>query len=359
MLRNAHAGSGLMIAALLVTSTSRGQPAPAAWAAQTPPAAPSAAGPQPSLAQPVAAGPTAVSVRPVAQAIVVEPGATCLDPAKLAGRVARWLQRDLIDARIRIRVQGDTSRENRVSFVIERGGGDRAERSIPDAPEDCDQLHSALALSIALAIDASIGGGSLPPSELPSDEQLLAKPEKPQPPYFRFAFAMLGHGTAGLLTDTSFAGSGRLELGFFPWLDLRLGALVTRIDSQPLRPAGVDGNFYVNLTAVRVDACAAQTVGGGVRILACTGGIAGALRTRGRNFSADQEESRLWSAAVAGVEAQALLLSWLAISGSVDMAVPLAKHRIQAVDPQGRVIGERQLTPIAVLVGGGLVFRVF
>jgi hypothetical protein len=264
----------------------------------------------------------------------------------------------MIDARVRVRVRGDATRKNNVSFVIEVGPGSRAERTIPDAPDDCDQFHSALALSIALAIDAALEAAGKAPVEIPSDEELVEKPQPPEPPYHRLALGVLGHATAGLLTDTSFAGSARIELGLVPWLDLRAGALGTRLDGQPLRPAGVDGTFFVSVAAVRLDGCGAQTVGGAVRILACLGGVGGLLRTRGHGFQPEHTESRLWSAAVGGIEAQASLLPWLALAGSVDVVVPFARHRIQALDSRQRVVGERQLKGPAVLVGAGIVLRV-
>jgi hypothetical protein len=303
-----------------------------------------------------------VPIRPLAQAIAVDPGATCLQADKLVRRIARWLQREVVDARIRVEVHGDRAEKNRVAFVIDRGGGDRAERTISDAPEDCDQLHSALALSIALAIDASSqgpGAAALRPADLPSDEELLAKPVKPEPPYLRLGMAVFVHATAGLLTDTSAAGSARLELGFLRWLDLRLGAFATQVDGQTLRPPGVDGTFYAALIVGRFDACAVRSVSNGLRVLACAGAAAGSLRTRGHQFVTERTESRFWSAALGGIEAQAQLVSWLALAASVDLTVPLARHRIQALGPRGELVGERLLTSVAVLIGAGPVFRFF
>jgi hypothetical protein len=302
--------------------------------------------------------PPPTPLRALQQAVTVEPGATCLEAGKLVGRVARWLRRDTIDERIFVQVRGDVTRKDRVSFVIDRGGGDRAERTIEDAPEDCDQLHSALALSIALAIDANSVGAGQWKSELPEDAQLLEKPEPPQPPYFRFALGLFGHATAGLLTDTSAAVSGRIEVGFLRWLDLRLGVFATAVGRQTLRPEGATGTFDIKLIAGRSEACGVYAVGR-LRMLACAGAALGSLSTRGRNFFPELSETRFWSAALGSIEAQAELWSWLALAASVDLTVPLAKHRIQAVGPQRELVGERLLTPVAVLVGAGLVVRFF
>jgi hypothetical protein len=260
-------------------------------------------------------------------------------------------------------VYGDRTRPNAVSFVIDRGQGDRAERRFDNGPQDCDQFHSALALSIALAIDASIGGeglGASPNVRLPSDEELLTAPEKPEPPYFRFALGVFGQATAGLLTSVSGALSARVEIGFVPWLDLRLGGMTTMLSGQTFPSA--PGSFSVGLTAARLDVCAATTVAGQLRMGVCAGGMVGGLNIRGQEDSdlAGLQEVALWSGLVGGIEAQAELLPWLAIAASVDLVVPTAKHRIVVREANSQAIAsERELTPAAVLVGAGPVFRFF
>jgi hypothetical protein len=299
---------------------------------------------------------------PLDAAIEVNPGATCLDREMLVRRVARWLQRDHIEADLRVIVQGDRTRANAVAFVIDRGQGDRAVRRVDNAPADCDQFHSALALSIALAIDATLRGESAGDADtnLPSDEELLEKPKRPEPPYFRLAFAAFGQATAGLLTSVSGALSGRLDIGLVPWLDLRLGALATALTNQNF--ARAPGTFSIELLAARLDVCLTHTMASRLRMVACAGGMQGGLRTRGqedRDLSSDSGVG-FWMAWVGGVEAQAELLPWLAIAASVDLVVPLARHRIVVTDPDTHlVVDERKLTAVAVLVGAGPVFRFF
>ncbi len=341
-----------------------GPPQPSAPAPSSPPPAPPAAPapgaplPGPSSRPP---GPGAVPVQPLESAITLAPGASCLERERLVRRVARWLRRDAIDARIRIDVRGDASDKNRVQFRIDRGG-EHAERTLADAALDCEQLHAAVALSIALAIDASLMGEGAKAAALPSDEQLLAPAprEKPGPPYFRLGLGVLGQATSGLLTDPAWAASSRVELGFVPWLDLRLGVMASQLDHQSLRGTPEGSTFYVALLAGRLDACGAVDAANRLRVLGCLGVIAGALVTRGRGFSPELTQSVPWSAMVGGIEAQAMLAPpWLALAGSVDLAVPLAKHHIQALDAQGGVAGERALTPVAVLIGVGPVLRFF
>ena len=173
---------------------------------------------------------------PIDAAIQVEPGAQlastarCSCGASHAGCSAIASSRTCTSS-----CKAIARASNAVSFVIDRGQGERAERRVDNGPADCDQFHSALALSIALAIDATLARREREARQaenLPSDEELLTKPERPEPAYFRLAFGVFGQATAGLLTNVSAALSGRLEIGFIPWLDLRFGGITTALQDQ-------------------------------------------------------------------------------------------------------------------------------
>jgi hypothetical protein len=299
-----------------------------------------------------------VPSRPLAQAIELDAGATCLEHERLVGRVGRWLERDQVDARIGVRVLGSGREDNAVAFAITLDGQHRAERKISEAPRDCDQLHSALALSIALAIDATLLDAQRgAPVEVPSDDELLSM--EPPPPYFRLALAAVAQATSGLLTDIAPAGSARIELGFVPWLDLRAGVLAAQVGDQRL--PGVDGRFEVALIAGRFDACGSYELGQ-LRLLACVGGVVGSFRTRGRDFSLKSfTQHELFLAFVGGPELQAEITPWLSLAVAVDLAVPLQRREINVLGPDTRPaeVGARELTAVGVLVGAGPVFRFF
>lgn len=378
--RSARALAAAATASVLWAVPAHAQPSPAspAVAPAEPPAPPPASNSAPAAAPAAAPGtvatppdatappapvPDAPAVRSrlVAEAIEVDPGATCLEHDKLVRRVARWLERDHVDARISVHVLGGNSDADEVAFAITFEKHPRAERKIHDAPEDCDQLHSALALSIALAIDATLMDAQRAQEtepDVPSDEELLAA-GPPAPAYFRLAFGAFAHATSGLLTDLAPAASARIELGFVRWLDLRAGALVSRVGDQRL--PGAEGRFDVDLIAGRLDACALYSVTQ-LRLLACAGGMAGSFRTRGEAFSGGSlTQPRLWLALVGGVELQAEITSWFALAVAIDLAVPLQRREINVRGPDGRPMApsERQLTAVGVLVGAGPVFRFF
>lgn len=311
----------------------------------------------PSPAQIPAAEP--VQRHSLLTAIEVDPGATCLSADKLIRRVERWLNQTKVDARIRVHVRGDESKPNKVQFSIDRGDGlSPAVRRIDDAPQDCDQLHSALALSVALAIDASILGGAPGPVELPDDDELLDDDEPTAPPHLRVSLAVFGQLSTGLLaSDVSLGAAGRLEAGFVPWLDLRLGALFGAVSDQRLQ--GVPGTYSATIVAGRADVCVAYSPADVLRMVVCASGVLGKFHTIGYGYTPSEEESSLWTAAGGGIELQMQALDQLAFALSVDLLIPFARRTILVLDPAGTTLAERELTSAGIVIGAGAVFRVF
>jgi hypothetical protein len=75
----------------------------------------------------------------------------CFDRASLTDAIERWLDRSTVDARLRIRV---ASVDGAPSFSIQLGSEAPLVRRFESGGTDCDAERDALALSIALAIDA-------------------------------------------------------------------------------------------------------------------------------------------------------------------------------------------------------------
>ncbi len=329
--------------------------APGSSPETTPASGASAAAPSPEPE------PAPVPTIPLEDALELDANATCLERGMLLERVARWLQRDHVDEGVRVHVRGSANDPQAVSFVIERrtaeGKPERAERTMADAPTDCDQLHSALALSIALAIDANPGEAETP---LPDDEALLAGP--PEPAYFALGAAIFAHASSGLLTDVAPALSFRVQVAFVPWLELRLGGLGSLLGGQTMPSrigTRIEGTFDVGVAAGRLDVCGVHSLEQ-LRLLACAGALGGDFATRGTGFSAGSfVQNRLWLAALAGFELQAELGSVVSLAAAVDLVIPLGERQIRVVGPDLEVVGERSPGPVAVLVGVGPVFRFF
>ena len=320
---------------------------------------------QPALAQDGSAVPASSEQRrSLLTAIEVEPGATCLAADKLVRRVERWLNDTKVDARISVHVLGDESEPYTVSFSIDRGDGHPpAVRRIDDAPADCDQLHSALALSIALAIDASIPGGGPGRLDLPDDETLVAPPKQPavqttESGYPRLAIAVLGQLSTGLLTsELGYGAEARLETSLLPWLDLRLGGLFAVVGDQRVAP--VPGTFDASIFAGRADVCGALSPTDGLRLVACATGALGQFRTVGHDYSHSEAETSLWAAAGGGIEVQAEAQDRLAFLVSVDLLLPFARRTILVLDPAGQMVATRELTGAGIVIGVGALFRFF
>jgi hypothetical protein len=315
--------------------------------------------PEPTVTTESAAPAPATERRSLLTAIEVEPGATCLAADKLIRRVERWLEQARVDARIRVHVRGDSDEPTRVAFSIDRGDGEQAERVIENAPTDCDQLHSALALSIALAIDATLLDGT---ADLPDDEALLGEEEEPEPAepaYFRLAVGAFGQASSGLLTDVALGASARVEVSFLSFLDLRIGGMFATVSDQRLGEA--EGRFDATLWAVRADVCGALALIPELRLLACAAGLGGPFRTVGYDLLDAEPQSEPWFAVGGGLEAQVSLSPSVALAVAADLILPLAKRSIVALDAlTEEVVGTpRELTSAGALVSAGLVFRIF
>jgi hypothetical protein len=309
-------------------------------------------------AQPAAGTPPAPSpgTRPLAEAIRVDAGASCLDPDTLLRRVARWLGKDRVADEIRVEVHGGEHTQSEPWFAIERGEGERSERRLQNAPIDCDQLHSALALSIALAIDASVRGEATaePPGE--AEEPV----EEATPPYFRCALGALVEAASNVVSFTGVAPAAtvRVELGFARWLDLRVGASASRLGDQEL--AQGEGSFTAELVAGRIDVCPVLAFPQ-LRVLACADGLVGAFRTVGYHFSGGSStQTEPYYALGGSLELQAEVLSWLGFAASVEIVVPLQRRSIALFAADGQSVAYQEtLDPIGLLIGAGPVFRFF
>jgi hypothetical protein len=173
----------------------------------------------------------------------------------------------------------------------------------------------------------------------------------------RLAVALVGQASSGLLTDVALGGGGRFELGFVPWLDLRVGASYASVSAQ--RVGAVEGMFDASLWTGRLDACAAFHALAELRLLWCMSGHGGRFRTVGDELSPSYDESSLWIAASAGVEVQASLVRGVALAAAVDALVPFGTRTIDVLDAAGETAAERSLSSAGLLLSIGVVFRVF
>jgi hypothetical protein len=69
------------------------------------------------------------------EALVVAPGATCLEAERLVKHVS-WIGEDQVDARLAVTVTGGSIRSHRVELQVRRDGADLARRPIEAEGQD-------------------------------------------------------------------------------------------------------------------------------------------------------------------------------------------------------------------------------
>ncbi|HKP62444.1 MAG TPA: hypothetical protein VJV78_37175 [Polyangiales bacterium] len=292
--------------------------------------------------------------------VSVDPGATCLDRARLIERVARWLQRTEVTIPLRVQVRGDAELSTRVFFSVKTEPGESAERRLDNAPSDCDQLHSAVALSIALAIEATLQHpgttGDLPdvPDKPPGWQR-----EAPAHP-MHLELAVLGGASVGVLTGPSFAGAPRIGFSPLSWLEFAIVGLGTYLGGETLEqiPAA---SFDSTLLAGGLDACFGGETTQGVSFYMCLGGRFGSFRSDGNNFNKGNfTTNEPWWALTGSGQGRFWISSSIAIGTSVEALYALAQRDI-VVNPAGQDAGKvtRSVSRWGLSVTIGPVFRVF
>lgn len=329
----------------------------------------------PAGAQPAEPAPAATTPElPLAEVVRVDAGATCLETERLTLRVARWRERDTVDSRIRVEVRGDDSAPTRVSFVVRMQGGPSAERTLSDAPSDCDQFHSAVALAVAVAIDSTLTDAraqaeaklpvpEAPPKPEPAPLLSSAKPLSEPPPKqaahepLHIDFGLSLGAAARLLRTTTFAVAPRLWVAPKPWLALSATGLLTFASEQSVGTA--PGQVSSTLAAFGAEACVGGEALSEVEAFACLGGRLGPLRHTGQGFTMSFAKTNLWAAASGALQLRLWLDESMAIALSSEAFVPLAKYVILVDGVRGQVDQSVDLPAFGFDALLGPVFRFF
>lgn len=141
-----------------------------------------------------------------ASVITVQRGASCLDAERFVAHVNMWLEGGAPPADLRVIVIGDTTNRQATTFEPQRGSRVR-KRDFRAAPKSCDELHAALGLAIALAIDAE------------RIQQLWLAPPEFEP---RWLGSLLVSGSYGLPLDAALGSQARLEVWWSSWFSTRI-----------------------------------------------------------------------------------------------------------------------------------------
>jgi hypothetical protein len=297
--------------------------------------------------------------------LTLEPGATCLERERLLQRVAHWREHASVDPGIRVHVRGDPHEPTRVFFSVVRDATQPTERVLDNAPTDCDQLHSAVALSVALAIDAIMSGDhkGLPPLALPKSNPppmaaIAGTPRRRPQPSMSLELDLLLGASVGVITDTAAAALPRLQFAPLPWLAFALAGIATR--DQAAIIAGTSGQFSVTLLAGGVDACVGGETVEKLSFFMCAGGRGGAFTTQGSGFDQNYRRSTAWWAVAASGQARVFLVPWLAIGIGIETLVALADRELVVTSgSQSSPAQTRSVSRVGLSVAAGPVFRFF
>jgi hypothetical protein len=297
-----------------------------------------------------------VSLRAVEDIVEVDPGATCLERDRLAQRVARWLDRAAIDIALRVQVRGDPSVGTRVFFSVLTVPGSSAERRLDNVPSDCDQQHSAVALSIALAIEATLQQELAAAAGAVAVTLPKSRARPPQPMHLEIS--LLAGANIGVLTDTAVTVSPRLTLTALPWLQLALATLGTHLTDQ--RVETLTGRFDATVLAVGLDGCVGGEATQALGFYLCIGGRGGQFRSSGRDFgSASVRFSSLWWALAGSAQATFWLSSAVALGASVESLYAPTPRSITVRGTGSLPTRRRPVPSVALSVTVGPVFRLF
>jgi hypothetical protein len=277
----------------------------------------------------------------LADALYVDPGATCLEHDRLTEQVVTWLERDALDPRLTVVVEGDPIEVRTLRFTLHDRGQPIAERSFAPGPSSCDDLHAVVALAIALAVDAtvleSVGIAPAPPKPTPPPKPGPPEPDPPLTPEPsaepspsldlaprkpRWALRAVGRGLLTVGVPPTLGGGGQLgvEAGWRDLVDLHVGAFASSAGAQPIE----DATLTVTLVAARTDLCVGPQLGR-VRPRACGGVLAGSALAQGRGFLEDYRTTLPWVAVAFGGDVRVGLGPRTALSFGLDGLVGLVR----------------------------------
>lgn len=305
----------------------------------------------------------------VSDILSLDPGATCLEHDRLTEQVVSWLEHDEIDPRLSVVVEGNPTEVHTLRFTLWAHGEVIAERIFAPGPSRCQDLHSVVALAIALALDATVlesVGIAAPESEVepppplpPTDPPpvVTAPPPEPSPgPDLTprespWEWRIHGGGMITIGAPPPLGGGAELgaELGWRDVLDVQLGMIVTSAGPQRVE----DWTLDITLLAGRADVCAGPQMGR-VRPRFCGGLVAGGAIGEGRGFIRDFQTVVPWVAGAFGGDLRVGLTRRLALSFDIDGLVTVVRPVFDVLE-QLEVRKLRDLPRFSAAFGVGLV----
>ena len=277
--------------------------------------------------------------RPLADAVHVEPGATCLSAESLVPQVEAWLGAATVDSELSVSVIGSAHDPRDLTMEIRRAGQNLGKRRFQPAPFVCTQLEASLALAIAMGLKASLR------------DELLDSLGGPPRMQRRGALGMMLRVGSGLLPRTSYGAGFSGVHTFGDRIALRAEASVDGAGGATFDTA--PGKFSTLLLSGQLSACALFPFSRGWAARACLGLALGALEARGQGYNEVYTEWVAWLAAANSVALSMQLTQnwWLEVPGS--LVIPLNDVSFGVAAAAGGLAATRSLPTLGFTVGAG------
>ncbi|MBC8073377.1 MAG: hypothetical protein IAG13_33970 [Deltaproteobacteria bacterium] len=301
---------------------------------------------------------------PLVDALVVHPGATCLERDRLVSQIRTWFDRDRIDARLVVEVVGDEHDPLKLAFSIRRGEQVIAVRRFEPAPDRCADLHAVVGLAIALAIDATLlesvaGNPRRPPDPPPRPPDPPLGPEVPRRPAatkprpWRLSGEVAAQLSIGAPLDVGGGARLGLRTSWRRILDLSVGALVLSSGREAIG----DGSAVFSAVAGRFDVCAGPPWPR-LRPRGCVGVIAGAALAAGQGFETDRTARLPWVAIPFGVDLEINLAPRIDLVIGIEGVPAVVRPTFEVGADMGRIY-VRRFSRFGGLVEAGLSFSLW
>lgn len=243
-------------------------------------------------------------------ALHVEPGATCVNAATLRMQIDAWLGQAPRGRDLAIEVTGSPVDPRVIGFELREGARLLASRTFDPGPSACAQLEASLALSIALALKASLL------------TELL-----PERPHWRFASGLAGVALFGLAPRTPLGTQATFDAALGRQLWLRVGLGLWAAGNNPL-PLG-RGRFDLRAFWLRSELCGTPVDGARWSVFGCAGTRIGGLWARGERLPTETRVRDPWVALSAGFGAELRLSQRWSVELYAGMVASVARSRFE------------------------------
>lgn len=292
----------------------------------------------------------------------VAAGAKCLDAEKLDARIMRWREGANMDPSVRVRVREDSQDSTRVYFSVWRAGGEPTERVLENVPTDCDQLQSAVALSIALAIDALFSAERA--QQLPAADMVPEVSHDSGPTSAPFAVAfelgLLVGASVGVVPNMAPAAVPRVQLSVTRWLAFALEGVGSYADDVSF----TTGTGVVNTRVLGGggDACVGGETVERMSFVMCGGVRGGMFVAKGDRLGPGLDKvssTRPWWALALSGQARAWIVPNIGIGLGIEALVAFSARNLVVTDESKYVTQKLSVPRVGLAITVGPVFRIF